>query len=142
MKNPNGVVVAILTFRRESELAVCIDSVRASIQASGASAQVVVGDNDPESTTPTYVADGIERLHLGFGGVSPARRALVDLARARDRRYIVFVDDDEYEGSDDYAGVDDIPTPAPTHGRPSREMAAVGSQAPPTTFVVIAREPA
>lgn len=32
MKNPNGVVVAILTFRRESELAVCIDSVRASIQ--------------------------------------------------------------------------------------------------------------
>jgi len=96
MKNPSGVVVAILTFRRESELSVCIGSVRASIQACGASAQVVVGDNDPESTTPTYVADGIERLHLGFGGVSPARRAFVDLARARDRRYIVFVDDDEY----------------------------------------------
>ncbi len=58
MKNPSGVVVAILTFRRESELAVCIDSVRASIQASGASAQVVVGDNDPESTTRRMLPTG------------------------------------------------------------------------------------
>ena len=41
------------------------------------------------------------------------------------RPQAVIVDDDEYEGSDEYAGVDDIPTPAPTHGRPSREMAAV-----------------
>ncbi|MER2082489.1 glycosyltransferase [Rhodococcus sp. (in: high G+C Gram-positive bacteria)] len=96
MKNLSGVMVAILTFRREASLAVCVESVKASIEGAGVEAEIVVGDNDPESTTPIYVADGIERLHLGFGGVSPARRALVDLARVRDRRYIIFVDDDEY----------------------------------------------
>ncbi|MFD9682934.1 glycosyltransferase family 2 protein [Rhodococcus sp. NPDC059969] len=96
MKDLSGVMVAILTYRRESALAHCIDSVRASIVAAGVAAEIVVGDNDPDSTTPTYVVDGIERLHLGFGGVSAARRALVDLANARERRYIVFVDDDEY----------------------------------------------
>ncbi len=47
------------------------------------------------------------------------------LPRPSGRPQAVIVDDDEHEGSEANAGVDDIPATAPTHVRPSREMAAV-----------------
>lgn len=94
------VIVAICTFRRAA-LVQTLASL-ALLNDCGMAVEVAVADND---TTPS-ARDTVERaaldhplplayLHAPARNISVARNALLDHARARGARLLVFVDDDE-----------------------------------------------
>ncbi|WP_427016757.1 glycosyltransferase family 2 protein [Pseudarthrobacter sp. P1] len=93
---PSKIVIAILTYRREKQLALCVSSVIDSIKSVDHSVTILIGDNDLFPSVQEYGhGEDLRRIHLRKGAIAPGRQELLLLARRLGFDYIVFVDDDE-----------------------------------------------
>ena len=95
--NPN-ILIAVLTFRREESLRICVNSVQQSAKAGNIDAQIAIVDNDPTSTVAPFSMDGVYRVHFGHGRVGVARNRVVRHARSRAVDFLILLDDDEIVG--------------------------------------------
>lgn len=97
MRTGPEVVVAMLTFRRELELARALPLVVEQARHADTSVEIVVVDNDPAASAAHAVARyrelGVRYVHEPTPGIAPARNRAMD--EAGDAAAIVFVDDDE-----------------------------------------------
>lgn len=89
------VLIAVLTYKREEQLRLCLDSIHAAVNYANASVGIVIGDNDPDSNEERTYIPVASRIHLGFKSVAAGRQTLLSKARTDGYRYLAFVDDDE-----------------------------------------------
>lgn len=95
---PPRVVVAMATFRRNDDMARTVPLLVAqALELTGASARVVVVDNDPDGGAAAAFAGldatGATYVHEARPGISAARNRAID--EAGDADALVFIDDDE-----------------------------------------------
>lgn len=89
------VLIAVLTYKRESELERCLRAIESAARHVNVQVDVIIGDNDPSSvSTEPYIA-GAVRLHVGLKTVAAGRQFLLAKGREQGYDYLAFVDDDE-----------------------------------------------
>lgn len=93
-KDPK-ILIAVLTYRREESLQVCVKSIQNSAEADGIDAQIVIVDNDPDSNVAPFSQNGVDRVYFGHGRVGIARNRVVELARSQSIDFLILLDDDE-----------------------------------------------
>lgn len=95
--NSARLLVAVPTFRRNSELAVMLPRVLSQLQAvsPGRQGELLVVDNDPEAGARATVEDfpTVRYVHEPVPGIAAARNRALDEATGSD--VLVFIDDDE-----------------------------------------------
>jgi succinoglycan biosynthesis protein ExoM len=91
------VVVAVLTYRRNAELAALLPELGRQVDSSGRAGRVLVVDNDPDAGARATVAEAadprISYAHEPEPGIAAARNRALDEAAGDD--VLVFIDDDE-----------------------------------------------
>ncbi|MDQ1631403.1 MAG: succinoglycan biosynthesis protein ExoM [Frankiaceae bacterium] len=94
------LVVAVLTFRREAELAHLLPELLRQADLVEGGATVLVVDNDPAAGARGVVqaVDGARYVHEPTPGIAAARNRALD--EAGDAAQLVFVDDDEWPEPD------------------------------------------
>lgn len=98
----NDVVICIATYKRKEELRNLLKSISVSKGIDVSSLSVVVADNAPELGMAKYVSDNgffdfdLTVIEVSEKGISYVRNALMNHAIRLKRKYLLFVDDDEY----------------------------------------------
>ncbi|UYY80861.1 glycosyltransferase [Arthrobacter sp. YA7-1] len=89
------ILIAVLTYDREIELELCLESIGVAIENVNVSVDVVIGDNKPGSNCVATHLLCANRVQMGFGSISAGRQFLLNKARVEGYGYIAFIDDDE-----------------------------------------------
>jgi len=91
------VAIAVLTYRRNDDLAALLPLLLEQADASREGVRILVVDNDPDagaaSAVRAYAERGVEYLHEPVPGISAARNRALDAAQGDD--VLVYIDDDE-----------------------------------------------
>ena len=98
----DGLVVAVLTYRRPADIALALPRLIEQVKSVGDGARVLVIDNDPAASARELV-EGLDSVVVSY-----AHEATAGIAAARNRalsesvsdRLLVFIDDDETPSAD------------------------------------------
>ena len=97
-QRPDGLVVAILTFRRPDDLGAILPEVAAQLGSVALPSRILVVDNDPAGSARSQVealaaTAPISYVHEPTPGIAAARNRALD--EAAGDRWLIFIDDDE-----------------------------------------------
>lgn len=99
----DGLVIAVLTFRRPDDLAALLPLLHAQVTERAPGARILVVDNDPDAGAEPVVAAAAARSGGGDAGLRYVHEPRPGIAAARNRaldeadgaRALIFIDDDE-----------------------------------------------
>ncbi|MEW1823025.1 glycosyltransferase [Arthrobacter sp. NPDC080031] len=89
------VLIAVLTYNREIELELCLQSISDAIKNVAVPVDVLIGDNKLDSNCVATYIPTAKRVQMGLGSIAAGRQFLLTKARVDGYDYLAFIDDDE-----------------------------------------------